>query len=83
MNRKTILVLTSRFPYPVVGGDRLRIFQICKELSKSYDITLLTFCENRKEMKYVVPNDKVFNNIERVYLPKWQSFSQLFASVNF
>ena len=74
MNRKTILVLTSRFPYPVVGGDRLRIFQICKELSKSYDITLLTFCENRKEMKYVVPNDKVFNNIERVYLPKWQSF---------
>ncbi|NDS15412.1 glycosyltransferase family 4 protein, partial [Escherichia coli] len=31
--RKKILVLTPRFPSPVIGGDRLRVYMLCKELS--------------------------------------------------
>ena len=34
MKYKKILVVTSRYPVPVRGGDKLRIFQIIKYLSK-------------------------------------------------
>lgn len=73
-NKKSILVLTPRFPYPVVGGDRLRIYYICKELSLTYNIELLSFCETIEEMNYDVPDDGVFRSIERIFLPRWKSY---------
>lgn len=69
-----ILVLTPRFPYPVIGGDRLRIYEICKELSKTYDVTLASLCETQTEMEYVIPDDGVFCSVHRVLLPKWKSY---------
>jgi len=78
--RKRILVLTPRYPYPVVGGDRLRIYEICKELSKRYDLTLLSLCETQEELNSALPSDGIFSQIERVYLPKWRSaLNSLFA----
>ncbi len=71
---KTILVLTSRFPYPVIGGDRLRIYEVCKELSKKYSLTLASLCENEAEMNMPLPNDGVFNKVHRVHLSKSHSF---------
>lgn len=68
-----ILILTPRFPYPVVGGDRLRIFEICKELSKYYDLTLLSFCESKSELKLNFPTDSFFKEVHRVYHPRWKS----------
>ncbi|WP_261857301.1 glycosyltransferase family 4 protein [Photobacterium sanguinicancri] len=73
-NKKKILVITPRFPYPVVGGDRLRIFQICKELSKDYTVNLISLCESQSEMEYTLPNDGVFNEVHRFILPKWKSY---------
>ncbi|AWB66759.1 glycosyl transferase family 1 [Saccharobesus litoralis] len=73
-DRKKILVLTPRFPYPVIGGDRLRIYYICRELAKEYDLTLLSLCESREEMEMDIPLDGVFSKIERVMLPKWKSY---------
>ncbi|EOD81597.1 glycosyl transferase, group 1 [Grimontia indica] len=73
-SRKKILVITPRFPYPVIGGDRLRIYEICKELSKTYEITLASLCETQAEMEYVTPDDGVFCSVHRVLLPKWKSY---------
>ena len=73
MTVKKILVLTSRLPYPVVGGDRLRIYAICRELSKRYEVTLLSLCESRAELEMALPADGVFAAVERVLLPKWRS----------
>ncbi|WP_163131648.1 glycosyltransferase [Agarivorans sp. Alg241-V36] len=70
---KKILVITPRFPFPVVGGDKLRIYQICKELSKYYSITLVTLCESKSEMSMVI-SDTVFDSIHRCFLPKWKSY---------
>lgn len=71
---KKVLVLTTRFPYPVIGGDRLRIYNVCRELAKKHELTLLSLCETKEEMEMEIPNDNVFTNIERVYLPKWKSY---------
>jgi len=72
--KKRILVLTPRYPYPVIGGDRLRIFQICKALSSHYSLTLLSLCETPQELDMPMPEDGVFSRIERIYLPKWRSW---------
>ncbi|MGX2952983.1 glycosyltransferase family 4 protein [Shewanella sp. JL219SE-S6] len=71
---KKIIVLTPRFPYPVIGGDRLRIYFLCKELAKHYSLTLLSLCESKEEMDMVIPLDGVFQHVERVFLPKWRSY---------
>jgi glycosyltransferase involved in cell wall biosynthesis len=71
---KKILVLTPRFPYPVIGGDRLRIYEMCKELSKSYSLTLLTLCESQYEMELSRPEDGVFSEIHRIFMPKYRSY---------
>ncbi|MCE9680060.1 glycosyltransferase [Shewanella sp. AS1] len=78
---KKIIVLTPRFPYPVIGGDRLRIYFLCKELSKHYDLTLLSLCESENEMKMSLPSDGVFKHVERVLLPKWRSYLNCLLSL--
>lgn len=80
-NRKRILVLTPRFPYPVVGGDRLRIYNQCKVLSKYYDLTLLSLCETQEEFVSTIPNDGLFKKVERVLLSKPQSFYNSFLGL--
>lgn len=73
MNKKKILVISSRFPYPVIGGDRLRIYKICEELSKSYELTLATLCETKLELTTDVKDD-VFTEIHKIYQPRWKSY---------
>ena len=75
-NKKSILVLTPRFPYPVIGGDKLRIYHLCKVLSSQYQLTLLSLCESKDEMEFEIPDDGVFQKVVRVYLPKWKSYVQ-------
>ncbi|MDP2502850.1 glycosyl transferase family 1 [Vibrio splendidus] len=72
---KKILVITPRFPYPVIGGDRLRIFELCKFLSAYYDLTLVSLCETDDELQFPLPNDGVFKSVKRVLLPKWKSYA--------
>nr|WP_237733613.1 glycosyltransferase family 4 protein [Vibrio fluvialis] len=68
------MVLTPRFPYPVIGGDRLRIYELCRELAKTYSVTLASLCEAPEEISYHIPDDGVFSDVHRVYLPKWKSY---------
>lgn len=43
-----ILFLTPRFPYPVVGGDRLKPYKILSYLGKKHNTTLVTFYQGQK-----------------------------------
>lgn len=38
-----ILFLTARFPYPLIGGDRVKPHYLLKHLSEKHKITLLSF----------------------------------------
>jgi glycosyltransferase involved in cell wall biosynthesis len=72
--RGRILVLTPRNPYPIIGGDRLRIHHLARTLAKHYDLTLLTFCESEDEAAAPLPHDGVFKEIHRVVHPRWRSW---------
>lgn len=58
----------------MIGGDKLRIYQICKSLSKHFKLTLISLCDNEDELNYQVPDDGVFSRVERVYLSKIHSY---------
>ena len=60
-------MLTPRFPYPPIGGDRLRIYQICRMLSPKFELSLLSLCESEQEMEAAIPQDSVFSYVERIY----------------
>ena len=40
-----LVVLTSRFPYPLDKGDKVRSFHQIKELSKQFEVYLISICE--------------------------------------
>lgn len=71
---RRLLILAPRFPYPVVGGDRLRLYHLCRVLSTRYQLTLLSLCDSQDEMVMSPPEDGVFHRVERIYLPKWRSW---------
>lgn len=77
---KKILVLTPRFPYPVIGGDRLRIYELCKELSKKYSLTLVSLCESDDDILHNV-DDNVFDTIHRIIQPKYKSYLNCLLSL--
>ncbi|XNS74329.1 glycosyltransferase family 4 protein [Vibrio cyclitrophicus] len=52
----------------------MRIFEVCRELSKYYSVTLLSLCESNDEMVMDIPNDGVFTSVHRVLMPKWKSY---------
>lgn len=79
--KRKLLVLTPRFPYPVIGGDKLRIYHLCKILSKYYQLTLLSLCEKQEEMDFIIPSDQVFFHVERVFLPPWRSYFNTFLAL--
>lgn len=79
--RPRILVLAPRFPYPVIGGDRLRIHAICRALARDHSLTLLSLYERAEECDPALVDDDVFDRIERVHLPRWRSIAQVAAAV--
>lgn len=75
-NSKTqILVVLSRFPYPLEKGDKLRAFYQIKELSKEFDIILVATHEHKI-------NDTSFKAVKQyckeVHTVKLNVFSQFF-----
>lgn len=60
--KERILVVLSRFPFPLEKGDKLRAYHQIKELSKKYDITL--FCTHDKKV-----TDKQIEEL-RIYCDK-------------
>jgi len=53
MKKKTIFFLTSRYPYPLEKGDKLRAYHQIKELSKTHNIILCSITDKtiHKEWK--------------------------------
>lgn len=69
-----ILFLTSRAPYPPLGGDRLRALHFIKALSQQHQITLLTFAASPAEAEALRPIAKYVERFETVVLQPRRSY---------
>lgn len=68
-----ILFLTSRIPYPPYRGDKLKIYNLIRSLSKDNEIILLSFIENKAELEFNDELKKYCKRTEFIYLPPWKS----------
>lgn len=80
-DRPRLLVLTSRFPYPVVGGDRLRLWQVCRALASEFDLTLLSLTDASDTSAERALDDGVFTHAEVFRLPRWRSWVASIAAI--
>jgi len=42
-----ILFLTPRFPYPLIGGDRIKPYYLLKKLAENYEVYLVSLNQNK------------------------------------
>lgn len=74
-----IVVLTSRIPYPLEKGDKLRIFHQIKHLSKTNEICLICLNEGADDVDTSVLQELV-TELHIVKLAKWKiPFRLIFA----
>jgi len=54
MKKKKILFVTSRLPYPLIGGDRVKSYYLLKHLAKQHDVTLISFFQGKWNQQYEI-----------------------------
>lgn len=81
------LIVTPRIPYPPFRGDKLKIFNIVKILSKKHDVKIITFHRSKKDLDLLSELKKNNIKIETVYLSLFRSVinlvKALFSSLPF
>lgn len=68
-----ILFLANRTPYPPYRGDKLKIFNLAKRLTKKHELHLLTFAQSDEDLSYRQELEKIFQKVHLVKLSKYQS----------
>lgn len=48
MKKLNILFLLPRYPFPLIGGDRVKPYYLIKYLAKQHNVTLVTFFQGKK-----------------------------------
>ena len=71
-----ILILTPLIPYPPYRGDKLKVFNLIKNLSRSHEIVLLAFASSAKDREYLPPLSALCADVRIVHRPRWQSILQ-------
>lgn len=70
---RKILLVTPRFPFPVIGGDKLRVYNIVKYLSNFFGITLASLYSTKEEER-AIPEAGIFGEVCRVRQPRLASW---------
>lgn len=68
--RKKLVIITSRFPYPLEKGDKLRAYHQLKELSLHYDIVLISTSDTKVHQESIDEIRKYCKTIYILYLNK-------------
>ncbi|MBL4667961.1 MAG: glycosyltransferase [Flavobacteriales bacterium] len=78
-----IFVLLSRFPYPLEKGDKLRVFNQIKELSKNHEIILCALTVEKVAQSSIDILSKYCSSIEVVKLSKIKIYLNLLKCLLF
>ncbi|MGB0886949.1 MAG: glycosyltransferase [Vicingaceae bacterium] len=78
-----IFVLLSRFPYPLEKGDKLRVFNQIKELSKNHEIILCALSAEKVKQSSIDELSKYCSHIEVIKLSKIKIYWNLIKCLLF
>lgn len=76
-----ILIITPRIPYPPYRGDKLKIYNISRVLSKNNEVTILTFQRNSKQVSEINSLKKIGVNVVVVKLTIFESLARSFFNI--
>jgi sugar transferase (PEP-CTERM/EpsH1 system associated) len=76
-----IMFVANRVPYPPYRGDKLKIWNLAKRLSKNHELHLYTIAQDQEELAYAEALKSVFSEVHIVFLPKWKSVFKTAFSV--
>jgi hypothetical protein len=77
-----ILVLSSRIPYPLTAGFRIRIYNTAKYFKNAgYSVGLLYLSANKPSSDYERELKNVFDYVESVQMNKTESLWNLFKGI--
>ncbi len=79
-NKPQILVLVSRFPYPLEKGDKLRAFHQLIQLSREFDITLVSICDKAPNQVALAEVSKYCNRVEFIVQTHWSKMLNMAVS---
>lgn len=78
MPRKKIVLVATRFPFPIEKGDKLRTYYLLKYLQVHHDIYLITLTEDLITTKQVNEIKQFTKEIHLFKLTKFRKFIRLF-----
>ena len=81
MNKKKILFLTSRLPYPPIGGDRLKNFWLLKILSKYFHVHLVSIADQEIPNEFLNWAKDLGITYEIFRKKKWEFYKNAFKFV--
>jgi glycosyltransferase involved in cell wall biosynthesis len=72
--RPRILLIAPRYPFPPIGGDRLRLHHLARMLSTRFDLTLASLCDTDPST-LPPPPAGIYTSVHCVHLPAWRSWA--------
>lgn len=81
---KNILYVTTRLPWPLIGGDRLHIYNYLKELKlKGHKITLITLVTQDDDLNGALEHDEFYSKLIPIkFNKKWAYLNAVKALFN-
>jgi len=76
-----ILIVTSRVPYPLEKGDKLRIFNQIKHLNKEHEVIVCAIDTEGSSLSSIEEVKKHCHQLHVLTIPKWKVILQLFLGL--
>lgn len=80
-NKKRLLFICSKRPFPVQDGGAIRTMQMYWMLSRHFDIDLVYSCNSQEQCASEPDNSLEIKSQKGFYLPKWKSLLQTFCAI--
>jgi glycosyltransferase involved in cell wall biosynthesis len=80
IRKPRILLIAPRYPFPPIGGDRLRLHHLARMLSTRFDLTLASLCDSDPST-LPPPPAGIYTSVHCVRLPPWRSWANCAAAM--
>lgn len=78
---KKLIVFTSRFPYPLEKGDKLRAYNQIKQLSSAFEVYLFSITEHNIDQNHLNELKKYCSEVHTFYLSPFKKWAGAFLNL--
>ena len=78
-----ILVIADYLPYPLIGGDRIRIYNILRRAAEKHEISLVAFLEKPSDIEGVAHLKEFCVHVETVNFVQRRRFAKLPGMISY